>query len=80
MIRDTGSPGSFGIPGAQRVRYSGTHAIELHDDKCRNNVVVGNAITDTQTIRTTASGVRNNGGPTNVEANNLFTATGTGAK
>lgn len=74
VIRDTGSPGSFGIPGSERVKYCGTHAIDVNDPQCRFNVITGNVIVDTQETKTTASGVRNNGGPTNVVANNLFTA------
>lgn len=78
VIQNTGSPGSFGLPGAQRVRYSGTHGIDLHDDGCRDNVVVGNTIVDTQPVRTTDTGVRDHG-TNNVVANNLFTAKRTDA-
>lgn len=80
VIRNTGSPGSFGIPGAQRVRFSGTHAIELHDAGCCNNAVVGNVITDTQTVKTTDSGVHNNGGTANLVANNVCTGEVTNPK
>ena len=72
VIRDNGSPGSFGILASARINAQ-THAIDIHDPECRYNVVANNVIIDTQETKTTASGVRNNGGSTNMITNNLFT-------
>jgi parallel beta-helix repeat protein len=73
VFRDIGSPGSFGIPGSNRVSFGGAHAIDIHDrDFTRYNNVTDNLAMDTQTIKTTESVVRNGGGDTNVVENNLF--------
>lgn len=72
VIRDIGSPGSFGVPGPGRVNFSAPYGIELHDATCRFNVVTDNVIADTQTVKTTQAGVRNNG-TDNLVSDNIFT-------
>ncbi|MCB9782269.1 MAG: right-handed parallel beta-helix repeat-containing protein [Candidatus Omnitrophica bacterium] len=73
IMRDMGSPGSFGIPGTSRVSFGGAHGIDIHDrDLTRYNTVTDNIVADTQTFKTTESAVRNGGGETNVLQHNLF--------
>ncbi|MCA9441784.1 MAG: right-handed parallel beta-helix repeat-containing protein, partial [Candidatus Omnitrophica bacterium] len=73
IMRDMGSPGSFGIPGTSRVSFGGAHGIDIHDrDLTRYNTVTDNVVADTQTFKTTESAVRNGGGETNVLQHNLF--------
>ncbi len=73
VLRDIGSPGSFGVPGPGRVPFSSVYGILLHDEDCRFNVVTDNVIIDTQEIKTTEAGVHN-GGTDNLVSDNIFTS------
>ena len=46
VILNTGSPGSFGIPGPGRVKFGTTAGIDLHDTS-RNNIIANNLIRNT---------------------------------
>jgi hypothetical protein len=70
VIRDSGSPGSFGTPGAERVAHSGPYGI-LVDGRADYNTIVGNVILDTQTTKTQAAGLRVNSRPHNVVEHNV---------
>lgn len=71
VIRDSGSPGSFGVPGRGRVNYSDTYGIDVHGQS-DYNVISENVILDTQATKTTAGGILNNGRPNNRIADNLI--------
>ena len=46
VILNTGSPGSFGVPGPGRVKFGTTAGIDLHDTS-KNNIVANNLIRNT---------------------------------
>ena len=46
VILNTGSPGTFGVPGPGRVKFGTTAGIDLHDTS-KNNIVANNLIRNT---------------------------------
>jgi parallel beta-helix repeat protein len=46
VILNTGSPGSFGVPGPGRVKFGTTAGVDLHDTS-KNNIVANNLIRNT---------------------------------
>ncbi len=76
LIQNIGSPGSFGVPASERDT-DGIYGIHIRNhgiaEGCRYNIVSDNVIVDTQTVKTTEEGVRNDGGPTNLVTDNSFT-------
>ncbi|MCA9410776.1 MAG: right-handed parallel beta-helix repeat-containing protein [Candidatus Omnitrophica bacterium] len=76
VLQNIGSPGTFGVPGDQRGPI-GVYGIHIFnggfEDGCRYNIVSDNSIVDLQAVKTTEAGVQNDGGPTNLVTDNLFT-------
>ena len=70
VVLDTGATGSFGVPAAGRVRYSGTFGIDIHE-ACDRNVVSGNVVRDTQTVRTMRGAIHVGSGAGNVVEGNV---------
>lgn len=69
-IVDSGSPGSFGLPGPARLRYGVPAGVDVHDAS-DYAVIAGNVIMDTQATKTMRSAIATNGAPHNICANNI---------
>lgn len=69
-ILDTGSAGSFGVPGRGRVAYSGTIGIDVHES-CDGNLVADNLIADTGEESHMDEGIHRGTGKSNVFQGNL---------
>jgi parallel beta-helix repeat protein len=72
VILDIGAPGSFGTPPDRT--WGVRTGVDIHDASGnRYNVITDNMIADTQAIKTMVMGVNNNGGPTNLITDNIYT-------
>ena len=69
-VLDTGSSGSFNVPAATRVRYSGTYGIDLHE-ACDQNVIANNVILDTQKEKTMKGAIYRGSGKHNIYSSNV---------
>lgn len=69
-ILDSGSAGSFGVPGPGRVRYGVPAGVDVHDAS-DYNVITGNVIMDTQAVKTMKAAIAANSAQHNVIANNV---------
>lgn len=74
-IFDTGSGGSFHVPAANRVKYSGTYGIDVHEG-CDENVISSNVILDTQEQKTMKGAIFRSHGKGNVYTGNIPTDEG----
>jgi parallel beta-helix repeat protein len=75
-LRNMGAAGTFGMISSQRdkVMPGGAHGVILSSTNgCRYNLISDNVVTDTQTQKTTESGVKTNGDATNLITDNVFT-------
>ncbi len=70
MIRDTGAPGSFGVPGAERITTQTPAGVTLSGGSDWN-AVTENVVLDTQVVKTQADGIRPNSSANNLVTDNI---------